>query len=70
MSKVVTWIAIAVLIVGGVTSWHLIPRSWFDQLPVPGKVALVTCAIVFLLFVNLGYVLESRLLQRMFKKQR
>jgi hypothetical protein len=69
MSKFITWIFVAVLIIGGIASWNLIPRSWFDQFPALAKIALVICAIIFSLFVIVGYVLDSGLLQRIFKKK-
>jgi hypothetical protein len=70
MFKMIKWIFIVVLIIGGLASWDFIPRSWFDQIPTVGKILLVTCAVVFSLLMILGDVLDSGILQRIFKKKK
>lgn len=69
MTKIITWILLAVLIVGGIASWNLIPKSWFDRLPSLGQIALVTCAIIFSAIMLIGYVLDSGIFQKIFKKK-
>jgi cytochrome bd-type quinol oxidase subunit 1 len=69
MSRILTWTIAAVLIVGGIASWNLIPESWFDRFPEWVRIALVTCAIIFSGLMILGHVLDSGLLQRIFKKK-
>jgi hypothetical protein len=69
MTKIITWILIAVLIVGGIASWDLIPKSWFAQLPAFGQIALVTCAVIFSTIILIGYVLDSGIPQKIFKRK-
>jgi hypothetical protein len=69
MAKIITLIVLAVLIVGGIASWDLIPKSWFDRLPAFGQTALVACAVIFSIFILIGYVIDSGIPQKMFKKK-
>jgi cytochrome b subunit of formate dehydrogenase len=69
MTKILISLSIAVLIIGGVATWDLIPKSWFDRFPAWGQIALVICAIIFSAVMLLGHVLESGTLQRIFKRK-
>ncbi len=69
MTKIITWIVIAVLIIGGIASWDLIPKSWFAQLPAFSQIALVTCAVIFSAIILIGYVLDSGIPQKIFKRK-
>lgn len=69
MTKIITGLILAVLIVGGIASWDLIPESWFDRLPAFGKITLVTCAIIFSTIALIGYVLDSGIPQKIFKRK-
>jgi len=69
MTKTVTWIVVAALTAGGIASWDLIPKPWFDRLPALGQIALVTCAVIFSAIMVLGYVLDSGIVQKIFKKK-
>lgn len=69
MSKITTWIIIAVLIIGGIASMDLLPKTWFDRIPAWGQVLLVVSVIVFSASVVIGYVLDSGLIQRIFRKR-
>jgi hypothetical protein len=69
MAKIITWILLAVLIIGGIASWNFIPKSWFDRLPAFGQIALVTSAAIFSLFIVIGYVLDSGIPQKIFKRK-
>lgn len=68
MSKILLSL-VAVLFVGGIASWDLIPKPWFDRLPASGQIAIVSCAIIFSGIMILGYVLDSGILQKIFKKK-
>jgi hypothetical protein len=69
MTKIITWILIVALIVGGIASWDLIPKSWFDRVPAIGQIALVTCAVIFSTIILIGYVLDSGIPQKIFKRK-
>lgn len=69
MAKIITRILLAVVILGGIFSWGLIPTSWFDRLPAFCQVVLVVCAVIFSLFILIGYVFDSGIPQKMFKKK-
>ena len=69
MTKIITWLILAVLIIGGIVSWSLIPKAWLDQLPAVGRIALVACAIIFSTIVLIGYVIDSGISQKIFKRK-
>ena len=69
MSKIITWIILAILIVGGITSWNFMPKSWFDRLPEFGQIAIVACAVIFSVFILIGYIIDSGIPQKMFKRK-
>lgn len=69
MAKIITWLILAVLIIGGIVSWNLIPKAWLDQLPAVGRIALVACAIIFSTIALIGYVIDSGIPQKIFKRK-
>jgi hypothetical protein len=69
MSKIITGIFIGVMIVGGLFAWNLIPMSWVDRIPPMGQIAIVTCVIIFSLIMLIGYVIDSGIPQKIFKKK-
>ena len=58
------------LLLGGAVSFGLIPPDWLALVPHPLRLLLAACFVLFSLFILLGYVLDSGLLQRLFKKRR
>ena len=69
MSKIITWIVLAILIVGGIAYWNFMPKSWFDRLPEFGQIAIVTCAVIFSVFILIGYMIDSGIPQKIFKRK-
>jgi hypothetical protein len=69
MPKIITWIFLAIVAIGAIASLDLIPKAWIDQLPAWGKIALVACLIGFSALTFLGIILDSGLIQRIFKNK-
>jgi SNF family Na+-dependent transporter len=69
MTKIFTWLLVAILIVGAIASWGFIPKSWFDKVPTFCQIILIASAIIFSAVMILGYVLDSEILQKIFKKK-
>lgn len=69
MTKIITRILLAVLIVGGVAFWNLMPTSWIDRLPAFWRIGIVTCAVIFSVFTLIGYVIDSGIPRRFFQKK-
>jgi hypothetical protein len=69
MAKIILWIFIAVFVVGGIAASTLIPESWLARLPPYGQIALVSCAVIYAALTLISIVMDSDILQKIFKKK-
>jgi uncharacterized membrane protein YraQ (UPF0718 family) len=70
MSKILRWLVVGILIVVAIATWDFIPKTWFDNVPIFGQIILIASAIIFSAVMILGYVLDSEIIQKIFKKKR
>jgi hypothetical protein len=69
MKKIITPITLAILIIGGIISWNFMPESRFESLPSFVQLVLVICSIIFSTLMFVGYLFDSGIPQRLFKKK-
>ncbi len=58
------------LLLGGAVSFGVIPKNWLALFPHPLRLFLAACFVLFSLFILVGYILDSGLLQRCFRSKR
>ncbi len=64
-----SWLFLTTLILGGIVSLGLLPQAWFDALPGWLQIPLIALLAIFSLVMFLGTILDSGILQRIFRKK-
>lgn len=60
---------IAAVIVGGLMSFNIIPKVRLDQFPEWLRIFLLSCFAIFSIFILLGYIFDSGIIQKIFKSK-
>ncbi len=68
-SDLTSWLFLGILILGGIVSLGLIPLAWFEALPGWVQIPLIAFMVLCSLAMFLGTILDSGILQRIFRKK-